>query len=76
MSDLINQPQKIIAKLFGYTTIDTKISINATLVYENKDNLPCKCCGKIQDIGYLDPQNVLVSIRLLGNIWEKCDKEF
>ena len=62
MSDLINQPQKIIAKLFGYTTIDTNISINATLVYENKDNLPCKCCGKIQDIGYLDPQNVLVSI--------------
>ncbi len=61
MSDLINHPQKVIAKLFGYTKIDTNISINATVVYENKDNIPCKCCGHIQDSGYLDSTNILIS---------------
>lgn len=62
MNDLINQPQKVIAKLFGYSELDTNISINASVVYENKVNLYCKCCGRIQDIGYLDPQNVLINI--------------
>ena len=61
MSDLIHQPQKVIAKLFGYTTIDTNVSINATVVYDNKDNLSCKCCGHIQDSGYIDPKNILIS---------------
>ena len=37
MSDIIHQPQKVIAKLFGYTTIDKNVSINATVTYENED---------------------------------------
>lgn len=61
MSNLINCPQKVIAKLFGYVEIDTKVSINTTVVYENKDKLPCKCCGNIQDFGYLDPNNFLIN---------------
>ena len=62
MSDLINQPQKVIAKLFGYTTIDTNVSVNAKVIYENKDNLICKCCGHIQDSGYLDKHHILINI--------------
>ncbi|WP_323592744.1 hypothetical protein [Aliarcobacter butzleri] len=61
MSDIIHQPQKVIAKLFGYTTIDKNVSINATVTYENEDNIPCKCCGHIQDSGYMDPTNILIS---------------
>lgn len=61
MSDLINYPQKVIADLFGYSHIDTDVSINATVVYKNKDNYPCKCCGHIQDSGYIDPTNILIS---------------
>ena len=38
-----------------------------------KCNKTCKCCGKIQDIGYLDPQNVLVSISA-NNIYSFLNK--
>jgi len=59
VNNLIKSPQKTIAKLFGYTKLDI-VSINAKHITKNKTYI-CKCCGRLQDTGYLDPTNILIS---------------
>lgn len=56
---LINAPQKIIAKHFGFTK--PAIVTNRIKVLTNNITYACKCCGNIQDQGYLDPRNTLIT---------------
>ena len=59
VNSIIKSPQKTIAKLFGYKKLAI-VSQNAIQITRN-DTYICKCCGKIQDDGYLDPKNILIS---------------
>lgn len=59
MNNLLKSPQKTIAKLFGYKALE-KVSKNAITIINNQ-TYTCKCCGRLQDAGYLDPKNILIS---------------
>lgn len=56
---LIKYPQKVIAKHFGFTKNITVT--NRIKVLTNNSIHQCKCCGNIQDQGYIDPKNTLIT---------------
>ena len=59
VNNLLKSPQQTIATLFGYKSLEN-VSQNAIQVKNNKSDI-CKCCGRMQDAGYLDPKNILIS---------------
>ncbi len=56
---LVKYPQKIIAKHFGFTK--NAIVTRRIKILTNNTSYKCKCCGNIQDQGYLDSKNTLIT---------------
>lgn len=56
---LVNNPQKTLALAFGYKEPRASPSNNIQLVKQNAE-LMCKCCGRVQDTGFIDPKNSLI----------------